>query len=129
AADIAPEKLSGNSQLTDKEKMGEVARQFEAILLRQILESSQKPVIRSKFTDQSTAASIYRDQVTSQLADSISKSGTLGLARTLEPQITHQVHPASGGPDGKLEAQPTTHALSDAARPDFCSLKPLVKPE
>jgi Rod binding domain-containing protein len=129
AADIAPEKLSGNSQLTDKEKMGEVARQFEAILLRQILESSQKPVIRSKFTDQSTAASIYRDQVTSQLADSISKSGTLGLARTLEHQLTHQLRPASAGPDRKLEAQPTAHALSDEARPDFCSLKPLVKPE
>jgi peptidoglycan hydrolase FlgJ len=129
AADISPEKLAGNSQLTEEQKLSEVARQFEAILLRQILESSQKPVIPSKFTDQSTAASIYRDQVTQQLADSISKSGTLGLARTLEHQLTGQLHPASAGPDRKTEAQPTAHALSDAARPGSCSRKPLVNLE
>jgi Rod binding domain-containing protein len=60
-----------------------VARQFEAILLRQILQSTQKTVIPSKFSDNSTAASIYHDLVTHQLADSISKSGTVGLAKTL----------------------------------------------
>jgi len=123
AADVPPEKLAGNSQLSEEQKIGEVARQFEAILLRQILESSQKPVIRSRYTDQSTAAGICRDQVTQQLADSISKSGTLGLARTLEHQLTHQLHSDSAAP-GVSNAQ----TLSDA-RPKNCSATPLVKPE
>ena len=48
ASDIAPERLAKNPQLTDKQKIGEASRQFESILLKQILESSQKTVIKSK---------------------------------------------------------------------------------
>ena len=122
AANLSPEDLAHNSQLTEEQKLSEAARQFEAILLRQILESTQKTVIQSKFADNSTAASIYRDLVTCQLADQISKSGTLGLAKSLEHQLMRQ-HPASAGPDRNKEAQPTAHAISDVARPDFCSVK------
>jgi Rod binding domain-containing protein len=121
AADIPPELLSDNKQLTEDQKVGEVARQFEAILLRQILESTQKTVIPSKFSDNSTAASIYHDLVTHQLADSISKSGTLGLAKTLQHQLTRQLHPAStAGHDRQPEALPTAHAGSGVARPPSC---------
>ena len=125
AADIPPELLSDNKQLTEDQKVGEVARQFEAILLRQILENTQKTVIPSKFSDNSTAASIYHDLVTNQLADSISKSGTLGLAKTLEHQFTRQLHPVSmAGHDHKPEALPTAHAGVDVARPNTCSANP-----
>jgi Rod binding domain-containing protein len=100
ASDIAPERLAGNTALTEQQKIAEVSRQFEAILLRQILDSTQKPMIPSKFTDNSTASGIYRDMITNQLADSISKSGTLGLAKVFEHQLTHPTPnlaaPASG---------------------------------
>src|ERR1051325_10645986 len=121
AANIPMEQLTGNSQLSEEQKLGEAARQFEAMLLRQILENSQKTVIQSKFSDNSTTAGIYRDLATSQLADQISKTGTLGLARSLEHQLTRQLHSTSAGPDRKPEAQPTAHATSAAARPGFCS--------
>jgi flagellar protein FlgJ len=88
AADIAPERLANNSALTEQQKIAEASRQFEAILLRQILSATQKPVIPSKFADNSTAAQIYRDMVTDQLADSMSKSGAFGLAKTFEQQLT-----------------------------------------
>jgi flagellar protein FlgJ len=88
AADVAPERLAGNTTLTEQQKIAEASRQFEAILLRQILDSTQKPVIPSKFADNSTAASIYRDMITNQLADSISKSGAFGLAETFEQQLS-----------------------------------------
>ena len=87
ASEIAPEKLAGNSQLNQQEKIAEASRQFEAVLLRQILENSQKTVIKSKYGDNSTSSAIYRDQVTSQLADSISKAGTFGFAKTFEHQL------------------------------------------
>src|ERR1035438_5501090 len=87
AADIAPEQLAGNSRLTKQEKIAEASRQFEAVLLRQILESSQKTVIKSKYAQDTTSTAIYRDQITSQLADSISKSGTFGFAKTFEQQL------------------------------------------
>src|SRR6266853_3258371 len=83
AADIAPERLANNTALTEQQKIAEASRQFEAILLRQILAATQKTVIPSKFADNSTAADIYRDMITSQLADSISKSGSLGWRKLL----------------------------------------------
>jgi peptidoglycan hydrolase FlgJ len=92
AADIPPEQLAGNSQLTEQDKIGEAARQFEAVLLRQILESSQKTVIKSGASDDSTSSSIYHDLVVNQLADNISKSGTIGLAKTLQKEFTRQLH-------------------------------------
>ena len=102
ASDLPLEQIAGNASLTEAQKIAEGARQFEALLLRQILQESQKTVFQSKFTDNSTAAGIYRDLVTQQLADSISKSGSLGLAKSLEGQLTQQLHqssPAGPNPD------------------------------
>jgi peptidoglycan hydrolase FlgJ len=94
ASEIEPEQLAGNSQLSQREKIGEASRQFEAVLLRQILESTQKTVIKSKYADNSTSSAIYRDQVTSQLAQSISKSGAFGLAKVFEQQLNRPASPA-----------------------------------
>ena len=88
ASQVPPERLANNQSLTESEKIAEASRQFEAILLRQILETTQKPVIKSKFNDNSTAGSVYRDMITNQLAESISKSGAFGLAKTFEQQLT-----------------------------------------
>lgn len=87
ASDIAPERLAKNTHLTDKEKIAEASRQFECILLKQVLESSQKTVFKSKFSDDSTSSSIYHDMITTQLADSISKSGSFGLSKAFEKQL------------------------------------------
>jgi peptidoglycan hydrolase FlgJ len=91
ASQVPPEELAGNAALTEDQKIGEATRQFEAMLLRQVLESTQKTVIQSKYADKSTASDIYRDMATNQLADSISKSGTLGLASTLKTEFTRQL--------------------------------------
>src|ERR1044072_1689451 len=88
ASDIAPEQLARNTSLTNDEKIAEASRQFEAVLLRQILKNSQKTVIHSKYTENSLSSSIYREQITSQLADSISKSGSFGLAKVFQQQLT-----------------------------------------
>jgi Rod binding domain-containing protein len=87
AADIAPEQLAKNTHLTDQQKIAEASRQFECILLKQILESSQKTVIHSKFSDDSTSSSIYHDMITTQLADGISKSGAFGFSKSFEQQL------------------------------------------
>jgi flagellar protein FlgJ len=123
APDIPPESLADNKLLTENQKIGEATRQFEALLLRQILESTQKTVFHSEFSDDSTTSSIYRDMVTTQLADSISKSGTLGLAKTLQHEFTRQLHPASqAGHDPKPEAPPTAQAGTDSVRPHSRSM-------
>jgi Rod binding domain-containing protein len=112
-SEIAPERLANNPRLTERQKIGEASRQFESILLKQILESSQKTVIKSKFSDDSTASSIYHDMVTTRLADSISKSGSFGLARTFEQQLNRT--PAHGGKAGVETGSPALPATAHEA--------------
>jgi flagellar protein FlgJ len=90
---IPLESLASNKALTEDQKVAEASKQFEAILLRQFLSESQKPVVQSEFTDNSTTAGIYQDFITNQLADSMSHSGGIGLAKVFEQQLTHHHHP------------------------------------
>lgn len=119
---VAVERLAGNVTLTEGEKIAEASRQFEAILLRQILAETQKPVITSKFSDNSAAASIYRDLIGNQLADSISKSGAVGLASSLGQQLDRQAGTASRAGHAHLpEALPTAPSATSVVRPPFAA--------
>lgn len=113
-ANIPVEELAGNKSLTEDQKIAEASRQFEAIMLRQILSESQKPVIKSEFTDNSTAAGIYQDYITNTLADSMSKAGALGLAKIFDRQLSHPA-PKIGQP-GATIASPTTQKSGVAVR-------------
>src|ERR1041385_1891117 len=84
ASDISIDRLEDNKGLNQQEKVEEVSRQFEAILLRQILTEGQKPMFHSKYDDQSISTGIYKDMMTEKLADGISRSGEFGLARCLQ---------------------------------------------
>ena len=108
-SNIRVEDLAGNKNLTEQQKIGEASRQFEAIMLRQILSEAQKPVITSEFTDNSTAAGIYQDFTTNALADSMSKAGTLGLAKVFEQQLSHPASKANGA----------TKAVASSVIPDL----------
>jgi Rod binding domain-containing protein len=104
AADIPIEDLAGNKALTEQQKVDEASRQFAAILLRQVLSETQKPVIQSEFTDNSTAAGIYQDYITNVLADSMSKSGAFGLAKIFEQQLSRPASTADAGSHKNLSA-------------------------
>lgn len=96
ATHIQLESLASNKALSQDEKIAEASRQFESVLLRQFLAESQKPVITSEFTDNSSSSGIYQDMITTQLADSLSRAGGIGLAKSFERQLTHpKPHSAS----------------------------------
>lgn len=82
------EDLAGNKNLTRQQKIHEASRQFEVIMLKQVLAEMQKPVITSEFTDDSTASGIYQDYISNALAESMSKSGSFGLAKIFEQQLS-----------------------------------------
>lgn len=84
------EKLAANKQVPESEKISQASRAFEAVLLRQILSESQRPVFPSKYIGNSTADGIYRDEIVNQLADDISKSGALGLGQSLARELQRQ---------------------------------------
>jgi len=93
---IPIEDLVGNKQLTQQQKIHEASREFEAIMLQQILSEMQKPVITSEYTDDSTASGVYQDYITNALAESMSKAGSLGFAKIFEEQLSPSISkPAS----------------------------------
>jgi peptidoglycan hydrolase FlgJ len=103
-ASVLPfEKLAASPNVSDSDKVKEACKQFEAVLLRQILGEARKPVVSSG-QDNSNEAGIYSDMITNQLADSISHSGSFGLAKSLEAQLVHQVLPKNGA--APLKAAP-----------------------
>lgn len=92
---IPLEQLAGNKSLSKSDKLAEASRQFESMLLRQILNSARKTVIKSKVTKDSLSSGVYQEMVNDQLADSISRSGGFGLARGLATQLQAAFDPES----------------------------------
>lgn len=90
AADLGIEKLAGNSRVSEQQKVDEVSRQFEAVMLRQILTDATKKMFSSSADPESSSDGIYKDMITNTLADSISRSGEFGLARSLAKQLQHE---------------------------------------
>jgi Rod binding domain-containing protein len=93
---LPAERLAQNATLKEPERIQELSRQFEALLLRQILKEARKTVVESGLFETSTATDIYHDMVNNQLAESISRSGTFGLARQLQQELSRQ---AAANPD------------------------------
>ena len=84
---FAVEQLAQNNKLTEAEKIGEVARHFEAILLRQFLNEATKPLMGGDEGMNSAQKGIYQDMITYTLADTISKSGQFGLSQMFRQQL------------------------------------------
>jgi flagellar protein FlgJ len=67
------------------------AKQFEAIILRQLLAPAIEPMMSSGLEGKSTGGSgggVYGYMLTDTLANSLSQGGGLGLSRILEKQLT-----------------------------------------
>jgi len=84
---LAVEDLARNNKLTEAEKLGEVARHFEAILLRQFLNEATKPMMDGNEGMSAAQKNIYQDMITNTLADTISKSGEFGLSQAFRQQL------------------------------------------
>ena len=78
-----------STQLSKEQKVAEASRQFEALLLRQILSEAQKST-SSNAGEGSSVHGIYKDMVTAQLADKISHSRALGIAEVFQKQLNEQ---------------------------------------
>jgi Rod binding domain-containing protein len=89
AAELPLEKLAGSKAVPQQEKIAEISRQFEAVLLRQILSQAQKPMLKdTSAAGSSGSKAIYQDMLNEQLADRISHGGSFGFAKVLEKQLT-----------------------------------------
>ena len=108
AAELPLDRLAANAKVPEAEKIKELSRQFEAVLLRHILASAQKTVVESELTSESAGSDVYKDLVTNQLADAISRSGSFGFARSLERELSRQLTAEAGGSRGSEPTVDTT---------------------
>ena len=83
AGELRPANASGTVKKASDPK--EVARQFEAILVRQMLSESMKSMLEHGKDGQ-----VYGYYITEALADGITKGGGLGLRSILETQLRQQ---------------------------------------
>ncbi len=91
ASNLPLDKVAANPNISEADKAKEVARQFEAVLLRQILESAHKSSVKGLFDDESSTKDVYLDMMNFHLADAITKGGGLGLASAFEAQLKSQM--------------------------------------
>lgn len=91
ASAIPIDRLASSTAVPKEEKLRQVSRHFEAILVRQILNDAHKPVHGNGALPETATTGIYRDLMTEKLADTISKSGQFGVSRSFEMQLTQQL--------------------------------------
>lgn len=73
-----------------KTELGKAAKQFEAIFVRQMLAAAHKAKLADGLFDNS-AVEQFQTMQDSNLADLVSENGGLGLARTIEQQLSHKI--------------------------------------
>ncbi|MBE7498723.1 MAG: hypothetical protein HS113_00090 [Verrucomicrobiales bacterium] len=127
AFDLPLDRLAHNPHVSEPDKLRAAARAFEAVLLRQILADAQKPVLSSALSPETSAKAIYRDLITSQLADGIARSGQFGLAQSLESAWQHQAAAPSPTSDAvpSLTSRTATPGCGAGFQPAPASRLPL----
>jgi peptidoglycan hydrolase FlgJ len=82
--------LSGPAPIDQRAELGKAARQFEAIFVRQMLAAARKASLGESLFD-SSASEQFRTMQDSQLADLMAEQGGLGLAKTIEQQLSSRI--------------------------------------
>jgi Rod binding domain-containing protein len=103
------DRLAASKSVSEEEKLGVVGQQFEAMLLRQMLQEAQKTVVPSRFSMRGAANSVYQDMISTQLAEGISRSGGFGLANSLAAQMSRQVLGVKESASAKTTEPVSTH--------------------
>lgn len=80
-----------SGQASDREKLGEVAQQFEAIFLRQMLSAARKTDFGGDDLFGGEGEDTFREMQDAQFADIASKSGMIGFASSIEAQLSRFV--------------------------------------
>jgi flagellar protein FlgJ len=94
-----PSAAQAASQSPERAQLKQVAQQFEALLLRQMLAEARKADFGSDaFSDQGIAT--FREMADSRFADIAASTGTLGLGKLIENQVARLLPSRSGSGGG-----------------------------
>lgn len=102
-----PSAPSGSGR--DVSSIKKAASQFEAIILRQLLEPTIEPIMNGGLGGQQSAGGgIYGYMLTDTLAGSLAKGGGFGLGAMLEKQLTPRGQRDDIDHDSAVPAKPST---------------------
>ena len=73
--------------ITADEKIAEMSRQFETVLVKQYLEDGLKPIFKGILGENTAKHAMYRSLFTDALADNITQSSSFGFAHALQVQL------------------------------------------
>ena len=85
----APEGASkvGATSAQDAKKIEDSAKQFEAMMIRQVLSDTFKPSPTAAKGQGMPGSDIYQSFMTDTVADNISKGGSLGISHLFQSQL------------------------------------------
>ena len=87
AGGVAPPKSDLPRHQTEEAKIMEVSKQFEAVILRNFLKDSLKPVFQTYLNEENSQNSIYRYHLVDSLANSMAERQALGISNILQMQL------------------------------------------
>lgn len=88
------------AHLSEKEQIGHLAKQFEAIFLRHFLGDTLEPAFGKMLGQENAASGIYQYFLVDSFASSLSQGNALGLASSLQAQLLAQLPSESDPTDG-----------------------------
>ncbi|GAB4302666.1 MAG: hypothetical protein Fur0034_17710 [Desulfuromonadia bacterium] len=81
----------------EREAIRKVAREFEALMINEMLKSMRATVHRDTLMEGKNGEDIYRSMLDQEYAQSIAAQGGVGLSRLIERELMEQTKPAERG--------------------------------
>lgn len=81
-------RIAGGPARPAPDDVKKAAKQFEAILVRQLLAPAVEPMMKGSFGGAGPGSGVYGYMLTDVLANSVSQGGGLGLAAIIESQLS-----------------------------------------
>lgn len=79
--------LTHKQHIDEQAKLREAGRQFEAVLVRQMLKETMKPVFGGLMQGSGSGQKIYQDMVTESLAEALTQNTGFGFTSALMQQF------------------------------------------
>lgn len=99
--------LGSAAKPSEREQLADVAKQFEAIFVRQMLSAARKTDFGSEMFG-GQAMDTFRQMQDEHFADVASETGVLGLATVIEAQLARFLSPESASADAAKDTPGAT---------------------
>ena len=80
-----------NQNISEQAKLKKASQQFEAMLLKQILEDGLKPMIKGALPESGGSHTMYQHLISDALSQQLSESESFGIAQSIQLQMKNRI--------------------------------------